>query len=219
MISLDCEILEKEIRSCTSLVPQYLIQFIFFKKKKRKERKKTLSWIEKQKEKGTTEDETVGWHHQLNRYEFEPVLGDTEGQANLGCCSPLRCKESNTSCKWQQFCLFWTVNSWNYIICSHLCLVFVTQCYIYKIHPFHTHILSLLLRCQVVSKSLGSHGPAACQASLSFTVSWSLLKIHVRWVNDAIQPPHLLSFPSPPAFNPSQHHGLFQTFTYTSCCW
>ena len=99
MISLDCEILEKEIRSCTSLVPQYLIQFIFFKKKKRKERKKTLSWIEKQKEKGTTEDETVGWHHQLNRYEFEPVLGDTEGQANLVCCSPLRCKESNTSCK------------------------------------------------------------------------------------------------------------------------
>ena len=29
------------------------------------------------------------------------------------------------------------------------------------------------------------------------------------WVSDAIQPPHLLSLPSPPAFNHSQHQGLF----------
>ena len=33
---------------------------------------------------------------------------------------------------------------------------------------------------------------------------------HVHWVGDAIQPPHPLSSPSPPAFNPSQHQGLFQ---------
>ena len=33
---------------------------------------------------------------------------------------------------------------------------------------------------------------------------------HVHWVRDAIQPSHLLSFPSPPAFNLSQHQGLFQ---------
>ena len=33
---------------------------------------------------------------------------------------------------------------------------------------------------------------------------------HVRWVSDAIQPSHPLSFPSPPAFNPSQHQSLFQ---------
>ena len=33
---------------------------------------------------------------------------------------------------------------------------------------------------------------------------------HVHWVSDAIQPSHLLSFPSPPALNPSQHQGLFQ---------
>ena len=31
----------------------------------------------------------------------------------------------------------------------------------------------------------------------------------VRWVSDAIQPSHPLSSPSP-AFNPSQHQGLFQ---------
>ena len=33
---------------------------------------------------------------------------------------------------------------------------------------------------------------------------------HVRWVSDAIQPSHPLSSPSPPAFNLSQHQGLFK---------
>ena len=30
-----------------------------------------------------TEDEMVGWHHQLNRHEFEQALGDGEGQGSL----------------------------------------------------------------------------------------------------------------------------------------
>ena len=33
---------------------------------------------------------------------------------------------------------------------------------------------------------------------------------HAHWVNDAIQPSHPLSSPSPPTFNFSQHQGLFQ---------
>ena len=32
-----------------------------------------------QEEKGMTEDEMVGWHHQLNGQEFEQTLGDSEG--------------------------------------------------------------------------------------------------------------------------------------------
>ena len=35
----------------------------------------------------------VGWHHRLNRHEFEQVLGDGEGQGSLVCCSPWDCKE------------------------------------------------------------------------------------------------------------------------------
>ena len=50
---------------------------------------------------------------------------------------------------------------------------------------------------------------AALQASLSITNSWSLLKL-IHRVGDAIQPAHPLSSPSPPAFNLSQHQGIFQ---------
>ena len=39
---------------------------------------------------------------------------------------------------------------------------------------------------------------------------------HVHQVNDAIQPSHPLSSPSPPAFNLSQHQGLFQCQFYAS---
>ena len=39
--------------------------------------------------KGVTEDEMVGWHHQLKGHEFEQALGDGEGQGSLACCSPL----------------------------------------------------------------------------------------------------------------------------------
>ena len=48
-----------------------------------------------QEEKGTTEDEMVGRHHQLNGHEFEQTLGDTEGQGSLACCNPWGHKESD----------------------------------------------------------------------------------------------------------------------------
>ena len=44
-----------------------------------------------------TEDEMVGWPHQLNGHEFEQILGDSEGQGSLACCSPCGCKESDTT--------------------------------------------------------------------------------------------------------------------------
>ena len=41
-----------------------------------------------QEEKGTTEDEMVGWYHQLDGHEFEKTLGVGDGQGNLVCYSP-----------------------------------------------------------------------------------------------------------------------------------
>ena len=46
----------------------------------------------RQEEKGTTEDEMVGWHHWLNEHEFEQALGVGEGQGGLACCSPWGCR-------------------------------------------------------------------------------------------------------------------------------
>ena len=51
----------------------------------------------RQEEKGTTEDEMVGWHHWLNRHEFEQTPGDSEGQGSLACSSPWGCKQLNTT--------------------------------------------------------------------------------------------------------------------------
>ena len=41
----------------------------------------------RQEEKGTTEDEMVGWHQRLDGHEFEQTPGDV-GQESLTCCSP-----------------------------------------------------------------------------------------------------------------------------------
>ena len=41
-----------------------------------------------QEEKGTTEDELVGWHHRLDGHEFEQALEVGNGQGGLACCSP-----------------------------------------------------------------------------------------------------------------------------------
>ena len=47
----------------------------------------------RQEEKGTTEDEMVGWHHRLYGHEFEHALGVGDGQGSLACRSPWGCKE------------------------------------------------------------------------------------------------------------------------------
>ena len=49
----------------------------------------------RQEEKGTIEDEMVGWHHWLNGHDFEQAPGFGERQGSLSCCSPGGCKESD----------------------------------------------------------------------------------------------------------------------------
>ena len=57
--------------------------------------KRPWYWKQWRQEKGTTEDEMVGWHHWLNGHEFEHVLGGGEGQGSLAFYSPWGCKESD----------------------------------------------------------------------------------------------------------------------------
>ena len=50
-----------------------------------------------QEEKGTTEDEMAGWHHQLDGCAFEWTPGVGDGQGGLVCCDSWGCKESDTT--------------------------------------------------------------------------------------------------------------------------
>ena len=51
----------------------------------------------RQQEKGMTEDTMVIWHHRLDVHGFEQALGVGDGQGSLECCSPLGCKEAETT--------------------------------------------------------------------------------------------------------------------------
>ena len=84
---------------------------------------------------------------------------------------------------------------------------------------FSATILQLCVCCCSVTKSCPTlYDPMDCSTPgfpvlhLSFTLSCLLefAQTHVHWVNDAIQPSHPLSSPSPPAFSLYQHQGLFQ---------
>ena len=92
----------------------------------------------RQEEKGTTEEEMVGRHHQLNGHEFEQTPGDGEGHGSLACCSPWGHKEEDMTerlnnnknifsrgtslksllillqyCFCPTFCFFWSWGRWN----------------------------------------------------------------------------------------------------------
>ena len=58
-----------------------------------------------QEEKGMTEDEMAGWHHQLNEHGFGETLGVGNGQGGLACCDSWGHKESDTT-EW----LNWTTS-------------------------------------------------------------------------------------------------------------
>ena len=61
----------------------------------RKDRDAGKDWG--QEEKGTIEDEMVGWHHRFNGHGFGWTLGVGDGQGGLACCSSWGQKESDTT--------------------------------------------------------------------------------------------------------------------------
>ena len=53
-----------------------------------------------------TEDELVGWHHQLDGRDFEQTLGVGDGQGGLACCDSWARKESDTQFALSYFTVF-----------------------------------------------------------------------------------------------------------------
>ena len=76
----------------------------------------------------------------------------------------------------------------------------------------YTKIFSEIQFSSVAQSCLTLCNPMDCSMP-GFPIHHQLLKLaqtHVHQVGDAIQPSHSLLSPSPPAFNLSQHQGLFQ---------
>ena len=72
----------------------------------------------------------------------------------------------------------------------------------------NSRISSVAQSCPTICNSMGYNMPGLPVHQLpEFT------QTHIHWVGDAIQPFHSLSSPSPPAFNFSEHQGLFQRVT------
>ena len=67
----------------------------------------------RQEEKGTTEDEMIGWHHRLDGHEFEQALGVGDGQGGLPCCRPSAESDTTERLNWTD-CSFIV---YNFLLC------------------------------------------------------------------------------------------------------
>ena len=113
----------------------------------------------RQEGKGKTENEMIGWHHQLNGHEFEQAPGDGEGQGSLACCSPWGHKEVQVMSQRTRLS-DWTTKTYfnNYLISLRLpvcCLLLFGSssppfCYHFPPQPI-CHILILFSLSSVCS--------------------------------------------------------------------
>ena len=121
--------------------------------------------------------------------------------------------------KWSVCLNFHALRLWpghgSWVLCTHsplglfICYLDAWTPSISSLHfsvQFHSVTQSCLTLCD----------PLDCSTP-GFPVHHQLLELaqtHVHQVSDAIQSPHPLPSPSPPAFNLSQHQGLFQWVSY-----
>ena len=68
--------------------------------------KTLVPWKDWGQEKGTTEDEMIGWHHQLNGHGFGWTPGVGDGQGGLACCGSWDHKESDMT-EWLNWTVLW----------------------------------------------------------------------------------------------------------------
>ena len=68
----------------------------------------------RREDKGTTEDEMVGWHHRLDGHEFGWTLGVGDGQGGLVCCGSWGRKDSDTNeqLNWTELKLHKCIHAW-----------------------------------------------------------------------------------------------------------
>ena len=103
-----------------------------------------------QGEKGTTEDEMVGWHHWLDGHGFGWTQEVGDGQGGLACCDSWGCKESDTTeqLNWTElisrlsFLSIWKQNSERVVLQSHFDLdIFLKLYFKRKLKPRKIQIM------------------------------------------------------------------------------
>ena len=111
---------------------------------------------------------------------------------------PINLQDKCYSLFWNVLCLF----EWENVISLRvraLAILYISGC---RQHSY----CSVIQLCLTLCNSMDYSTPG-------FPILYYLLEFaqtYVHWVNDAIQPSHPLSSPSPPALNLSQHQDLFQ---------
>ena len=148
----------------------------------------------RQEEKGTTEDEMIGWHHWLKGHEFEQASGDDEEQRSLVCYSPWSCKVLDTTeqLKTNNFIPFGAIFPvFSSILGTYRPGEFTFQCHIFL--PLHT--INEILRARVLKwfAILFSKGPLFVNLGLQEKIIIIIM---------------VLSFPSL-SLMPSLYHSLF----------
>ena len=102
-----------------------------------------------QEEKGTAEDEMVGWHHQHNGHGFGWTAGVRNGQGGLACCSSWDHKELDTT-KW----LNWTELNWalGIVVCLFACFFFSPEAVHFGVLIQLNNLKSIYVNPQQVNK-------------------------------------------------------------------
>ena len=108
----------------------------------------------RQEEKGTTEDEMIGWHHWLNGHEFEEIPGVGDGQGGLACCGSWGGRESDTTerLNWTEVMIIQD-DIWDSFLnwMEGVCLL--------NIHFYSIFLLLLLLLLLLLSQIMKTSGP------------------------------------------------------------
>ena len=123
----------------------------------------------RQEEKGTTEDEMVGWHHWLNGHVFEQTRGDSDGPRSLLCCSSWGHKESYKTATEQHL----AETSWHLLLSPQQETIHWQLCITPPTKEWQGQKLdNLKVQNSINSQNRQEHFP-------SFTDSWSFISVVV----------------------------------------
>ena len=88
----------------------------------------------RQEEQGMTEDEIVGWHHQLNGHGFDQILRNSERQRSLVCCSPWGCKDSDKTewLNWTEFLNLYTTWIEKWVLLIMITIVIIIRYWLFS---------------------------------------------------------------------------------------